>query len=59
MFIMLMIRRERFDDLVMIQQPAGIPGIFRKDHIDTFQHLQRPERNILQIPNGRWNEIEQ
>ena len=58
-FIVLMIRRKRFDDLIMIQQPGGIPGILRQDQIHLLQHLQSSERNILQITNGRRNNIEQ
>jgi hypothetical protein len=53
--IMLVIRRKRFDDLVMVEQPGRHPGIFRQDHIDLLQYLQSPDRNILQITNGRRN----
>jgi hypothetical protein len=56
---MLVVRRQRLDDLVMIQQPGGIPGVFRKDKIHFFQHFECPERNILQITDGRRNYIEQ
>ena len=59
MLIVLMIRRERLDDLVMIQQPGRIPGILRQDQINLFQHLQRSERNVLQIANGGRNKVEQ
>src|SRR6185437_7075122 len=59
MLIMLMIRRKGLDDLVMIQQPGRVTRILGQDHIDLLQHFQRPERNVLQIANGRRNKIEQ
>jgi hypothetical protein len=33
----------------MIQQPAGFPGIFRRDYPDFFQNTQCPQGNILQV----------
>ena len=58
MLIMLMIRRKRLDDLVMIQQLQGVPRIFRQDQVDLFQHLKCPEADVLQIADGRRNEVE-
>ena len=56
---MLMIRREWFDNLVMIQQLQGVPGIFCQNQVSFFKHFERPESNVLQIADGRRNEVEQ
>jgi hypothetical protein len=52
MFIMLVIRRQGLDDLVMIQELEGSARIFRQDQVGLFQGIQCPETDILQIADG-------
>ena len=58
MLIMLMIRSKRLDNLVMIEQLQGVPRILRQDQVGLFKHVKRPETDVLEISDWRWNEVE-
>jgi hypothetical protein len=57
MFIVLMIRGKGLDDLVMIQELQRVPGILCQDQVGFFEHVQRPEANVLEVADGRRNEV--
>ena len=52
---MLMKRGEWFNYLEMVQQLDAVTGIFSQYKVHLFQHLQRPESDILKITYGSGN----
>ncbi|MDB6153544.1 MAG: hypothetical protein JWL90_1997 [Chthoniobacteraceae bacterium] len=56
-FVMSMIAQKRLFDLKMTQQIAGVPGIFRRDDVDKFEGLKRPQRDVPEIADRRGNEV--
>ena len=57
MFIVLMIRSKRFDDLLVVQQFDRGAGIFRQNQVSFFKNLQRPEADVLEITYGGRDEV--
>ena len=51
MLVVLMIGRERLNDLVMIQQLKRIPRVFSKDQVNLLQYLQRTQGDISKVSN--------
>ncbi len=40
------------------QQFLGMAGVLGRDHIDLAKNPQRPQRDILQIPDRRGDNVE-
>ena len=58
MFVMLVIGGKGFYNIVMIQKMGRCACIFCKNEVDFFQQFQCPQRNIFQVTDGCWNEVE-
>src|SRR4030095_8690982 len=58
-FIVLVIADERFADLEVLQQMAGVSRVFAGDQIDAFQDFERAERNVTEVADGSGDEVEQ
>ena len=57
MLIVLVVRREWFDNLIMIEQFQRVPGIFCQYQVGLLQYFERPECDVLQVAYGRRDEI--
>ena len=58
-FVVLVIGDQRLGDPVMTQQNQRMPRVFTRDHIRTFQRLQRTQRDIAEISDGGGDEAQQ
>ena len=45
-------------NLEVAQELARMPGIFRGDEVRLFQHPKGPKRDVLQVANGRGDDVE-
>jgi hypothetical protein len=45
-------------DVEMLEQDAGLAGVFTGDEIDRFQRFNSPERHIAQVPNRCGDEVQ-
>ena len=55
---MLVIGRELRRNRVAFGQPAADPGILAGDQVDTGQGLQRPQRDVAEIADGRGDQMQ-
>ena len=49
---------ERRLDLEVAQELARVAGIFRGDEVRLFQHPKGPEGDVLQVADGRGDDVE-
>jgi hypothetical protein len=47
--IMFVIARRRLVDVVVSQEPRGVPGILTRDQVHLAQHPQCPQRDVFQV----------
>lgn len=59
MFVVLMIGRKGFADLVMIQQMRTGTRILGQNQVHLFQDLECPEGNVFEVADWRGDEVEQ
>src|SRR4030095_4892207 len=52
-FVVFVITDEWFLDSETFHQDSGVPRVFGCDQIDSFQNLQREQRDVAQIANWR------
>ena len=45
-------------ELEMLEEAAGAPGIFGRNHVALFESADRSEGHVLQVANGRGNQVE-
>lgn len=51
MFVVLMYGYQFFTDGVMRKKTRGMARVLGRDDVDRLQHLQRPQRDVLQVSN--------
>ena len=51
-------RDQRLLDPEMLQETSRAPGILRSDHIAGPEHPERPERDVLEVPDRRRDEVQ-
>lgn len=56
--VVLVVRRKRLIDLVMIEQNGGSAGVFAQHYISRLDDLNGPEGYIGQVADGGWNNVE-
>ena len=57
-FVVLVKRSERTNDLVMIKQFNCITGIFCEYEVHTLQYFNRTKGNIFEIADGSGDDVE-
>jgi hypothetical protein len=57
MFVVLVIRRNRFLDLIMIEQVGAGSCILGQDKINILQYFQCTKCNVFEITNGSGNQV--
>jgi len=55
---MVVIGRERRPDAVALEQPGGDAGVLAGDEVGGRQRLERPQRDIAEIPDRGGDQIE-
>ena len=56
-FVVFVITNERLSNLEMLQQISGMPRIFGRDNVDRFQHLERAQRDVIEIADRRRDHV--
>ena len=56
--IVVVVGDERLGDAVDGQKLRGDARVFGRDHVATFQHIQRPQRHVARMADRRGRHIE-